>query len=103
MQWNFWSFSPESLHQVIWLFGDRGIPVTLANMDGFGSHTFSLWKNGGERYWVKWHFKTVQGIRNMSVEEAAKTAVHNPDYHRQELFDAIECGDPPVYQPNCPP
>ena len=63
MQWDFWSLSPESLHQVTWLFGDRGIPATLAHMDGFGSHTFSLWNNDGERYWVKWHFKTQQGIK----------------------------------------
>jgi catalase len=97
MQWDFWSLSPESLHQVTWLFGDRGIPATLANMDGFGSHTFSLWNNNGERYWVKWHFKTQQGIKNMSVEEAAKIAAENPDYHRQELYEAIERGDTPKW------
>jgi catalase len=66
-------------------------------MDGFGSHTFSLWNNEGERYWVKWHFKTMQGIKNMSVEEAAKIAAENPDYHRQQLFDAIERGDSPKW------
>ncbi len=93
MQWDFWSLSPESLHQVTWLFGDRGIPATLANMDGFGSHTFSLWNNDGERYWVKWHFKTQQGIKNMSVAEAGKVAAENPDYHRQNLHEAIARGD----------
>ncbi len=93
MQWDFWSLSPESLHQVTWLFGDRGIPATLANMDGFGSHTFSLWNNDGERYWVKWHFKTQQGIKNMSVAEAGKIAAENPDYHRQNLHETIERGD----------
>ncbi len=97
MQWDFWSLSPESLHQITWLFGDRGIPATLANMDGFGSHTFSLWNNEGERYWVKWHLKTMQGIKNMSVEEAAKIAADNPDYHRQQLFEAIERGDSPKW------
>jgi len=97
MQWDFWSLSPESLHQVTWLFGDRGIPATLSNMDGFGSHTFSLWNNNGERYWVKWHFKTQQGIKNLSVEEAAKIAAENPDYHRQELHEAIERGDHPKW------
>jgi catalase len=97
MQWDFWSLSPESMHQVTWLFGDRGIPATLANMDGFGSHTFSLWNNEGERYWVKWHFKTMQGIKNMSVEEAAKIAATNPDYHRQELHEAIERGENPKW------
>lgn len=98
MQWDFWSLSPESLHQVTWLFGDRGIPATLANMDGFGSHTFSLWNDNGERYWVKWHLKTMQGIKNMSVEEAAKYAAENPDYHRQVLHEAIERGDNPAWK-----
>jgi len=97
MQWDFWSLSPESMHQITWLFGDRGIPATLANMDGFGSHTFSLWNNDGERYWVKWHLKTRQGIKNMSVEEAGKIAAENPDYHRQELYEAIERGDNPKW------
>lgn len=97
MQWDFWSLSPESLHQVTWLFGDRGIPATLANMDGFGSHTFSLWNNNGERYWVKWHFKSQQGIKNMSVKEAAKIAAENPDYHRQALYEAIERGEYPKW------
>jgi len=95
MQWDFWSLSPESLHQVTWLFGDRGIPATLANMDGFGSHTFSLWNNDGERYWVKWHFKTQQGIKNMSVDKAARIAAQHPDFHRQDLYDAIELGNHP--------
>ncbi|MBE9567520.1 MAG: catalase [Proteobacteria bacterium] len=100
MQWDFWSLSPESLHQVTWLFGDRGIPATLANMDGFGSHTFSLWNDKGERYWVKWHIKTKQGIKNMSVEDAATTAAQNPDFHRQALFDMIERGDNPQWSVN---
>lgn len=95
MQWDFWSLSPESLHQVTWLFGDRGIPATLSHMDGFSSHTFSVWNKAGERYWVKWHFKTQQGIECMTVEEAAKIAGESPDYHRQELFDRIEKGDFP--------
>lgn len=100
MQWDFWSLSPESLHQVTWLFGDRGIPATLRNMDGFGSHTFSLWNNGGERFWVKWHLKTRQGIECLSVEEAARIAAENPDYHRQELFDTIARGDHPQWTLN---
>ena len=100
MQWDFLSLSPESLHQVTWLFGDRGIPATLANMDGFGSHTFSLWNNDGHHYWVKWHLKTQQGIKNMSVEEAGKIAAQNPDYHRQELYEAIARGDYPKWTLN---
>jgi catalase len=90
MQWDFWSLSPESMHQVTWLFGDRGIPATLRNMDGFSSHTYSLWNAKGERFWVKWHFKTVQGIRNMPAEEAIRVAGEDLDYHRRDLFAAIE-------------
>jgi len=90
MQWDFWSLSPESMHQVTWLFGDRGIPATLRNMDGFSSHTYSLWNARGERFWVKWHFKTVQGIRNMPAEEATRIAGEDLDYHRRDLFTAIE-------------
>lgn len=97
MQWDFWSLSPESMHQVTWLFGDRGIPATLENMDGFGSHTFSLWNNDGDRYWVKWHFKTQQGIKNMSVEEAGQLAAENPDYHRQQLHESIANGNNPKW------
>src|SRR3569623_540188 len=95
MQWDFWALSPVALHQVTWLFGDRGIPATLRHMDGFGSHTYSLWNVKGERYWVKWHFKTQQGIKNLAVEDAARVAGENADYHRHDLFAAIERGDYP--------
>jgi len=97
MQWDFWSLSPESLHQVTWLFGERGIPRSLRHMDGFGSHTFSLWNANGERYWVKWHFKTLQGIDCLPVDEAARIAAADPDHHRRELFDAIARGDAPKW------
>jgi catalase len=70
--WDFWSLSPESLHQVTILFSDRGLPASLRHIDGFGSHTYSLVNAAGERHWVKFHFKTQQGIRNWSNEEAAK-------------------------------
>lgn len=95
MQWDFWSLSPESLHQVTWLFGDRGISATLRHMNGYGSHTFSLWNAKGERFWVKWHIKTRQGIRNLTQEEATAIAGENPDYHRAELYDAIARSDHP--------
>jgi catalase len=98
MQWDFWSLSPESLHQVTWLFGDRGIPATYRHMNGYGSHTFSLWNRRGERFWVKWHLKTVQGIRNMPVEEAARIAGSDPDYHRRDLLQAIERGEFPKWR-----
>jgi catalase len=98
MQWDFWSLSPESLHQVTWLFGDRGIPATLRHMDGFSSHTYSLWNAKGERFWVKWHFKTVQGIKNLPVANAARMAGEDPDFHRRDLHVAIEQGDYPKWR-----
>lgn len=98
MQWDFWSLSPESLHQVTWLFGDRGIPATLRHMDGFSSHTYSLWNANGERYWVKWHFKTMQGIKCLTQTDATKIAGEDPDYHRRDLHAAIEKGDYPKWR-----
>ena len=74
MQWDFWSLSPESLHQVTILFSDRGIPATYRNMNGYSSHTYSLWNNNGERFWVKWHLKTQQGIKTLTDAEAHKIA-----------------------------
>ncbi len=98
MQWDYWSLSPESLHQVTTLFSDRGIPATLRHMNGYGSHTFSLWNAGGERYWVKWHLKTMQGIQCLPNEEAARIAAENPDFHRQDLYEAIARGDYPRWK-----
>ena len=98
MQWDFWSLSPESLHQVTWLFGDRGIPATYRHMDGFSSHTYSLWNDRGERYWVKWHFKTEQGIQCLTQEDATRIAGEDLDYHRRDLRHAIEKGDAPKWK-----
>ncbi|MHB1697814.1 MAG: catalase [bacterium] len=97
MQWDFWSLSPESLHQVTILFSDRGIPASYRNMNGYGSHTYSLWNDRGERYWVKWHFKTMQGIKCLTDGEAVKIAGQDTDYHRRDLFTAIERGDYPKW------
>lgn len=98
MQWDFWSLSPESLHQITTLFSDRGIPATLRNMNGYSSHTFSLWNQKGERYWVKWHFKTMQGIKSLTQAESNKIAGEDLDYHRRDLFAAIERGDFPKWR-----
>ncbi len=98
MQWDFWSLSPESLHQVTWLFGDRGIPATYRHMNGYSSHTYSLWNDQGERYWVKWHLKTLQGIRCLAAGEAARIAADDPDYHRRDLYEVIERGDYPKWR-----
>lgn len=95
--WDFWSLSPESLHQVTYLMGDRGIPATLRHMNGYGSHTFKWVNREGEAVWVKYHFKTEQGVKNMSNDVAAKLAGENPDYHTEDLFNAIEKGDFPKW------
>ncbi len=95
MMWDFWSHSPEALHQVTILFSDRGIPDGYRHMHGFGSHTYSLINAQGERTWVKWHFKTQQGIKNLAPAEAARLAGTDPDYAQRDLFSAIERGDFP--------
>ncbi|EPJ8755932.1 TPA: catalase [Pseudomonas putida] len=95
MMWDFWSHSPEALHQVTILFSDRGIPDGYRHMHGFGSHTYSLINAKGERTWVKWHFKTQQGIKNLAPADAARLAGTDPDYAQRDLFEAIERGDFP--------
>ncbi|MFJ9386280.1 catalase KatA [Peribacillus sp. NPDC101481] len=96
--WDFWSHSPESLHQVTILMSDRGIPATLRHTHGFGSHTFKWVNAEGKGVWVKYHFKTEQGIKNLDVDLAAKLAGENPDYHTEDLFNAIEKGDFPAWK-----
>jgi catalase len=93
--WDFWSRAPESLHQVTILFSDRGTPDGYRHMDGFGSHTYSLVNDAGERVWVKWHFKTLQGIRNLTAAQAVRLAGVDPDYAQRDLFNAIASGDFP--------
>lgn len=97
MQWDFWSQSPESLHQIVWLFGDRGIPDGFRFMNGYSSHALSLYTHDGNRVWCKWHFKTAQGIRNLRPEAAAKLAGEDPDYATRDLFDAIKRGEFPKW------
>ncbi len=94
-QWDFWSKVPEALHQVTILFSDRGIPKGLPYMNGYGSHTFSFINAANERFWVKFHFKTQQGIQCMMQEEADVLAGKDPDYHTRMLFEAIERGEYP--------
>ena len=96
--WDFWSRAPESLHQVTMLFSDRGTPDGYRHMDGFGSHTFSLINAEGRRVWCKWHFKTLQGIRNLDAAEAVRLAGTDPDYAQRDLFEAIERGDFPRWR-----
>ncbi|HEX8786128.1 MAG TPA: catalase, partial [Telluria sp.] len=98
MMWDFWSRAPESLHQVTSLFSDRGTPDGYRHMDGFGSHTYSLINEDGQRVWVKWHFKTQQGIRNLGAQEAVRLAGVDPDYAQRDLFKAIASGDFPRWR-----
>ncbi|HEX2354916.1 MAG TPA: catalase [Micromonosporaceae bacterium] len=97
MQWDFWTLNPESAHQVTLLFGDRGIPGSWRNMDGFGSHTY-MWANAaGERFWVKYHFKTDQGIEFLTADQAALIVSEDADFHRRDLFEAIRRGEYPSW------
>jgi catalase len=100
MQWDFWTLSPESAHQVTWLMGDRGIPRTWRHMNGYSSHTY-MWINAdGERYWVKYHFKTDQGIEFFTQDEGDQMASADTDYHQRDLYDHIEAGDFPSWTLN---
>jgi catalase len=95
--WDFFSLSPEATHQFTILFSDRGIPASFRTMDGFGSHTFQWVNAAGEVFWVKYHFKTDQGIRNLIAPDAARIAGENPDYHQRDLLRALDQGDYPSW------
>ena len=97
MMWDFWSLSPESLHQVTILFSDRGTPASHRHMNGYGSHTYSFLNADGERHWVKFHFKTKQGIKNLTREEAGRIKGEDPDHSTRDLFESIESGDYPKW------
>jgi catalase len=97
MQWDFWTLQPQTAHQVTWLMGDRGIPKTWRHQNGYGSHTF-LWENAAaEKFWVKYHFKTDQGIETLTSEEAARIAGEDADAHRADLWHSIEQGEHPSW------
>ncbi|OHV17781.1 catalase [Methylorubrum extorquens] len=97
-RWDFWSLSPEAIHQVMFLYSDRGTPKSARFMNGYGSHTFSLLNDRGERHWVKFHFHTKQGIQNFSADEADEVAGKDPDYSSADLSTAIEQGDFPKWK-----
>jgi catalase len=97
MQWDFWTLSPESAHQVTWLMGDRGTPRTWRHMNGYSSHTY-LWENaGGDKFWVKYHFKTDQGVECFTDDEAKAMVAQEPDFHLRDLHDAIAEGNAPQW------
>ena len=98
MRWDFWTLSPESAHQVTYLMGDRGIPKSFRHMNGYGSHTY-MWVNAvGERFWVKYHFHSEQGVEPLFGADADVIAGNDPDHHRRDLFQAIKSGDAPAWQ-----
>jgi len=97
MMWDFWSLNPESMHQVIILMSDRGTPYSYRTMNGFGSHTFSLYNKNNERIWTKFHFKTLQGIKNFNGKEANEMRGIDPDHAQRDLVEAIEKKDFPKW------
>jgi catalase len=97
MQWDFWTLSPESAHMVTWLMGDRGIPLNWRHMNGYSSHTY-MWVNAdGEKFWVKYHFISSQGVEFLTQAEADHLAGSDGDYHTRDLFEAIRRGDYPTW------
>jgi len=96
--WDFWSQTPESLHQITILMSDRGIPTTPMHMNGYGSHTFSFWNADGERFWVKFHFKTQQGHQHYTNAETARVIGETREKYQEELFGAIEQGNYPKWK-----
>ena len=96
--WDFWSLSPESLHQVTILMSDRGLPKSLRHVNGFGSHTFSFINAKNERFWVKFHFKTLQGIQCLTNAEAEAVVAKDRESSQRDLFEAIEKGDFPKWK-----
>lgn len=90
MQWDFWAHSPESLHQVTYLMGDRGLPASYRTMNGYGSHTFQWVNQDSQQFWVKYHFISDQGVKNMTAKAAEKAMVQNVDYLQDDLYDAIQ-------------
>lgn len=97
MMWDFWSLNPESLHQVLILMSDRGTPYGYRHMHGFGSHTFSFINNDNERFYVKFHFITAQGIKNFTDSEAAEMKSKDLDFSQRDLFENIQNGNFPKW------
>jgi catalase len=95
--WDYWTLLPEALHQVTIVMSERGIPASYRHMHGFGSHTYSFWNDAGERFWVKFHFRTQQGIKNLTDAESAAIIGHDRESHQRDLFTAIERGDFPKW------
>jgi catalase len=96
--WDWFSLLPETLHQMTWMMGDRGLPKSHRHMNGYGSHTYSFINHASERFWVKFHFKTMQGIKNWTNAEAAERVAYDRETHQRDLFESIEKGDFPKWK-----
>jgi catalase len=97
MFWDFLSLTPESVHQVTILFSDRGTPADYRHMNGYGSHTFKWYNDKGESFWVQYHFKTDQGIKNLTREEATRISGEDPNHATRDLYHAVERGEYPSW------
>src|SRR3977135_461349 len=97
MQWDFWTLVPESAHMLSWLMGDRGIPKNWRHMNGYSSHTYSWLNAADELFWVKYHFKTDQGIEFLTQQQGDAMAGIDGDAHQRDLYNAIEAGDYPSW------
>ena len=95
--WDYWTLLPEALHQITITMSERGIPASYRHMHGFASHTYSFWNALGERFWVKMHFKTRQGIKNLTDADAAELVGRDRESHQHDLFEAIARGDHPKW------
>src|SRR5690554_2597744 len=96
--WDFWTLLPEALHQVTIVMSDRGIPASYRHMHGFGSHTYSFINDKNERFWVNFHFRTQQGIKNLTDAEAAAIVAQDRESSQRDLYESIERGDFPKWK-----
>ena len=96
-RWDYWSLTPEAVHQVMILYSDRGTPVSARFMHGYASHTMSMYNAQGVRHWVKWHFLSDQGTRNFTADEANRIAGEDPDYSTRDLYTAVDAGEFPTW------
>ncbi|HEY0090992.1 MAG TPA: catalase, partial [Flavobacterium sp.] len=96
--WDFISLMPESMHMIMWVMSDRAIPRSYRMMEGFGVHTFRMINENNESHFVKFHFKPKLGTHAVAWDEAQKISGKNPDFHRQDLWEAIDCGNFPEWE-----
>jgi catalase len=95
--WDFWTSLPEALHQITIVMSDRGLPASYRHMHGFGSHTFSFINAKHERFWVKFHFRTQQGIHNLTDAQAEAIVGKDRESHQRDLYDSIDKGNYPKW------